>query len=362
MAEVFISYRREDGQASAGRIYDRLLETFGHNAIFMDVDAIKYGDDFANTIDQAVSKCKVLIAVIGRNWLKLADVAGNRRIDNPQDFVRIEIRSALARNIRVIPVLVENASLPKPEELPDDLKPLLRRNAIQINHASFNSDVDRLIDTLKLNAKSRKLKRTALITLVGLLLIAGVYFFNSQQTKEPKIPEPFMFKVRVVSPDQPIQSFNEGTIALYIGKELKRTQVINGEAAFYNIPGQYNNTRIKIEPVIPGFERKDTGEILISDREDYVDINVIRKKEIIATPIRGSIINERNGPVRNAFISIASGLASGYTNHNGDFSFTVPLPAGEKTRMKVTVNNITLFNEDVVLSSTPINLKIDLTP
>ena len=172
-----------------------------------------------------------------------------------------------------------------------------------------------------------------------------------------------MFKFRIISPDQPTQSFNEGNITLYVGKEFKRNEIFNGEAAFYNIPGQYNNTRIKIETMIPGYERKDTGKILISDHEDYVDINVTRKIEIVATPIRGSIINEKNAPVRNAFISIASGLATGYTNQNGDFSFTVPLPLGEKTRMKVIVNNITMFNEEVVLSSTtPINLKIDLTP
>lgn len=148
MAQIFISYRREDGSASAGRISDRLLKTFSQHDIFMDVDSIGAGEDFVRVIEEAVSKCEVLIAVIGHNWLNLVDKKGGRALDNPHDFVRIEIRAALQRDIRVIPVLVENASMPAIEDLPDDLQPLARRNALQVDHAGFNEDIQRLIEAI----------------------------------------------------------------------------------------------------------------------------------------------------------------------------------------------------------------------
>jgi len=143
---IFISYRRIDTSYAAGRIYDRLVAKFGEDAIFMDVDTIEGGTDFVKVLEDAVRSCDVLIALIGRQWLGIKDKDGKRRLDNPEDFVRIEIAAALERNIRVIPVLVDGVEMLQAYELPENLKAIARRNALQVNHHSFNPDVYRLIE------------------------------------------------------------------------------------------------------------------------------------------------------------------------------------------------------------------------
>ncbi|MBV8642212.1 MAG: toll/interleukin-1 receptor domain-containing protein, partial [Verrucomicrobia bacterium] len=142
--QIFISYRREESRWSARSLHDRLCARFDRNQIFMDIDAIAPGDDFINVIEKTVGECDVLIAVIGSHWLTCVDEQGSRRLDNPEDFVRREIATALKRDIRVIPVLVDRASMPRSTDLPDDLKPLVRRNALEITDTGFDDDCRRL--------------------------------------------------------------------------------------------------------------------------------------------------------------------------------------------------------------------------
>ena len=139
---IFVSYRRQDSAGHAGRLFDRLVEHFGRDRIFMDIDTIEPGEDFVTVIENAVSSCDVLIAVIGRSWLS---PNGSGRLDRPTDFVRLEIATALRRDIRVIPVLVQRASLPKPQELPEDLVNLTRRNAVELTDLRWQTDVEQLI-------------------------------------------------------------------------------------------------------------------------------------------------------------------------------------------------------------------------
>jgi hypothetical protein len=154
--QIFISYRREESSAWAGRLSDRLSNHFPSNQIFMDVDSVDLGEDFVKTIEKTVGSCDVLIAVIGKGWLISCDQEGQRRLDNPEDFVRIEIATALKRDIRVIPVLVDGASMPRSGDLPDDLKALVRRNALQLSHERFRTDSERLA-----SAVERALEKTA---------------------------------------------------------------------------------------------------------------------------------------------------------------------------------------------------------
>jgi formylglycine-generating enzyme required for sulfatase activity len=143
---IFISYRRVDSSDVTGRIYDRLVATFDRNLVFKDVDSIPFGVDFREHLDQAVSQCQVCLVVVGRTWLEAKDEAGRRRLDSAQDFVRIEIESALKRKIPVIPVLVGGASMPGPEQLPPSLEPLAYRNGAQVrSDPDFHRDMDRLI-------------------------------------------------------------------------------------------------------------------------------------------------------------------------------------------------------------------------
>ena len=148
MEGIFISYRREETAGHAGRVYDRLREHFGRDRVFMDVSAIEPGVDFIEAIDHAVSSCAVLLVIIGRNWLDCSDATGQRRLDGTTDFIRLEVGTALRRNIRVIPVLVQAAGMPGEADLPDDLKLLARRNAIEINDTHWDTDLSQLVDTL----------------------------------------------------------------------------------------------------------------------------------------------------------------------------------------------------------------------
>jgi hypothetical protein len=145
VAKVFLSYRREDSGGYAIGIQDRLKRALGVDILFMDVYSIPLGKNFVKTLNDEVAKCEVLLAVIGQNWLDARDEDGNRRLDNPNDFVRIEIAAALDRDIPVIPILLNGVRIPSVDKLPKELGELSVRNAVDVRHSSFPSDVDRLI-------------------------------------------------------------------------------------------------------------------------------------------------------------------------------------------------------------------------
>src|SRR5512134_189386 len=143
MSRIFISYRREGGAGFSGRLADDLGRRFGAHEVFRDVEDIASGDDFVARLDKALRDCRVLLAVIGKTWLTAAS-NGRRRLDDPNDFVRLEIGHALAAGVRVIPVLVEGARIPAERDLPDGLKPLARRQAHELSESRWEFDVDRL--------------------------------------------------------------------------------------------------------------------------------------------------------------------------------------------------------------------------
>jgi TIR domain/PASTA domain len=145
---VFISYRRTDTDYPASWLYHRLGAHYGIDRVFKDVDSIAPGEDFAEAIAEAVGSCDVLLAVIGDQWLTMTDEQGRRRLDDGSDLVRLEIEGALARNVRVIPVLVGRARMPTAEELPDSLAKLARRQALELSPARFESDLGRLLRVL----------------------------------------------------------------------------------------------------------------------------------------------------------------------------------------------------------------------
>jgi formylglycine-generating enzyme required for sulfatase activity len=147
--KIFINYRRGDDSAAAGRLYDRLEQQFGKACLFMDVDTIAAGADFVAILEQAVAECDVFLAVIGKSWLAARDTNGARRLDNANDFVRIEIASALRLGKYVIPVLVNEAQMPSADSLPEPLKPLVRRNALRLTHERFRADVQGLVNGIE---------------------------------------------------------------------------------------------------------------------------------------------------------------------------------------------------------------------
>lgn len=145
---IFISYRREETAYSAGWLFERLAGHFGRDKIFKDVDSIDPGDDFVAVITTAVGSCDVLLALIGDRWLTITGKGGQRRLDDPDDFVRLEIEAALTRNVRVVPILVEGAQMPRADELPTSLADLVRRQALELSPSRFDSDIRRLLRVL----------------------------------------------------------------------------------------------------------------------------------------------------------------------------------------------------------------------
>jgi curved DNA-binding protein CbpA len=142
---IFLCYRREDSAGHAGRLFDRLSARFGGDRVFMDVSTIEPGEDFVDAIQRTVGACDVQLVLIGRRWLTVTDEYRRPRLENPEDFVRLEISAALERQIRVIPVLVGRAAMPQSSELPQPLAPLTRRSAFELSDAAFHNDADRLI-------------------------------------------------------------------------------------------------------------------------------------------------------------------------------------------------------------------------
>ena len=146
MAEsIFINYRRGEDQAAAGRLYDQLEASFTRERIFIDVDNIAPGLDFTEELAIRVEQCDVFLAVVGKRWADVVDVDGSRRLDNPNDWVRVEIESAQRLGKHIIPVLVDGAEMPRPEKLPEALQPFARRNAARLTHERFRADVQALV-------------------------------------------------------------------------------------------------------------------------------------------------------------------------------------------------------------------------
>jgi hypothetical protein len=154
---IFISYRRQETRWPARQLYDVLVEHFPAEQVFKDVDSIEPGEDFVERITAAVSSCDVLLALIGEQWLTITDENGQRRLDNPRDYVRVEIETALTRKIRVIPILVDDAQMPDANQLPPALAPLVRRNAVEINPITF--DTKRLITAVQKTLAEERAQR-----------------------------------------------------------------------------------------------------------------------------------------------------------------------------------------------------------
>jgi tetratricopeptide (TPR) repeat protein len=149
MPGIFISYRRDDSAASAGRLYDRLASHFGKEQVFRDLDAIAPGAEFLKVIEERIAKCNVLVAVIGKNWVSIRNAQGHCRLDDPKDAVRSEIREALNQKKLIIPTLIGGAEVPKPEALPGDIAALVGRNAIEISESRFDYDAGRVIEAIE---------------------------------------------------------------------------------------------------------------------------------------------------------------------------------------------------------------------
>ena len=150
MAKIFISYRRDDSAYATGVIRDNLVRELADSEVFLDVDSIPYGVDFRQHLERSVAACDFLVAVIGKTWLTVVDHQGQRRLDNPNDAVRVEVETALRRKIPLIPVFLDGMPVPTPDALPESLRDLVSRNAIFVRPPpDFNHDVNKLVESFQ---------------------------------------------------------------------------------------------------------------------------------------------------------------------------------------------------------------------
>lgn len=147
---LFVSYRIDDSVYAAAAIADRLTQVFGAENVFRDRDALALGEIYPKKIRRALERCDTVLAVVGPSWLEVRDSSGQRRLDNPQDWVRTELRMAFERGIPVVPVLLDDTPLPDPRRLPADIAALTVSTYWQVRHQSFDSDIRGLIDGLTL--------------------------------------------------------------------------------------------------------------------------------------------------------------------------------------------------------------------
>jgi len=163
MSTVFISYRREITAGEARALFNELLEKLGKNSVFMDVDSIALGRDFRSALQRTLESCDLMLVLIGRDWAEVKDEEGRTRLENPGDFVRLEIEAALERDIVVTPILVQGAHMPAPEHLPADIRDLVYRNGFELSHNRWESDVAEMIRRLDLDVSkaSRQVEQSA---------------------------------------------------------------------------------------------------------------------------------------------------------------------------------------------------------
>jgi TIR domain len=242
---IFISYRRQDKAAYAGRIYDRLAAKYGEPNVFMDIDRIEPGQDFVDAINRSVAEAGVLLVLIGREWITMTDKSGVSRLANPEDFVRLEILAGLELKTVIIPVLLAHAEMPSAKSLPEPLQPFARRNAIEISDSRFHSDVDRLIEAIEkifdpqratvppIKPEHRNQSATPLKNIVSsrpimgfiaaaivavTIIVGGIWWFTTKGERErnfqaePYIPPPATPKSAENSPRQeppqsPVQQY-----------------------------------------------------------------------------------------------------------------------------------------------------------
>lgn len=183
--KIFISYRREDSSAATGRLADLLKRKFGSRRVFMDIDSIDPGIDFVKSIEEAVESCLVFLPVIGSRWLTAADDKGRRRLDDDHDLVRAEIAVALKHSpeITVIPVLIEGASMPRAEDLPDDIQLLARQNAVVLSNHGWRRDAQALVEHVEhlmpgWRFRRRALKVVGTAAAVILVVVAAGFAIN----------------------------------------------------------------------------------------------------------------------------------------------------------------------------------------
>ena len=361
MRTVFISYRRGDSEGQARSLNFELVKLIGEDSVFMDVDSIALGQDFRHVLHQRLESCDLMLALIGPGWLDAEDAAGNRRLESATDLVRLEIATALTRNIPVTPVLLQGAEMPPPERLPEDIRELVYRNGVELGHSTWESDVREMVRRLGLGkefaaptraphgaevkasifAASRPFRPLwVLATVVAIAIIAALLFYrqannqtsgseiaaSSQQTtgsspQQPTGPSP---QQPTGSPPQPPAGFG----AIKIANLKTRTVEVydqNSSAENYvaaGYAGAISPTTTTLQVPAGTYKLKFANHFF-----ERVDVTSARSPEILLGTI--SLPNlTRTVEVYDQKSSAENYVAAGYAGEISPTKTALQVPAG----------------------------------
>ena len=250
MPRVFISYRRSDSAETAARIYDSLSSRIGANNIFKDIDSIDLGIDFVSAIDDAIAESDVVLSIIGPDWISAVDENGVRRLDKPDDYVAMELKSALNQSKKIIPVLVRGAAMPEEDELPESLKPIKRLNAAFVRTGrDFKHDMQGLIEAIefKLTNRNRLIASVIALFTVAVVIWAGSTLYMNTKSVSPslsttKLDTEISHRLRMYRNETKGRDLNEITAA---AKKLASKPNDNAAATLYNVYPDFANQNFR---------------------------------------------------------------------------------------------------------------------
>jgi hypothetical protein len=269
---IFLSYRRADAAPYALLLQRQLKERFPDARVFMDLDTIEPGQDFAAAIQEAVASCMVMVVLIGRQWATLADEQGQPRLDNPDDWVRFEIRAALERGVRLVPVLVDNAEPLRPQQLPAELHQLARLNALELSYGRYEYDANRMLDAIHQE-------------LAG----PGTGTVDEAAQKDP----------------QPVES-NQDRVTRVLGDAARAAQSITGEAEKAAMLADVARVLATVDPVraTPLFaDAERTAQSIISKRAKTRALAGVARALATVDPVRATrLFSDAEHAARSMFV------------------------------------------------------------
>ncbi len=396
---IVISYRRADSAGFTRALRERLVDRFGEARIFLDVETIEAGADFRERLRLAVSQCEALLVVIGPHWL---GDTGHARLDDPADAVRLEITTALAQAVRIIPVLVEGATMPAASALPVELRALADRNAVTITNERFESDVDHLLRALE-PARGRArallpvlavlllvlpcvlwlhrwahytalLVTLALLAAVSVLVAARSRVWRASQARvlapglsavafalvllgglaRNRPGPPFTLTVRVHGPVGEGDSLAQGEMVLDLGSERKQ-QPINrgGDAVFAAVPGRFSGDTVTLLARIAGYDEQPQR---VAVPPSHVVVFQAVKREY-RTPVHGSVLDRAGHPLAGVHLDFGNGMAGTDTDEQGNFALPLPVPVGTVLQLRATRNGTTGYDDTITVPAGPLEVR-----
>ena len=339
MPRLFISYRRDDTPGEAGRLADQLRARFGGDQVFLDVDAIHAGDEFPRVIDRALAECHAMLVLMGRTWAQSVDATGRRRLEDPQDFVRLEIETALRRHVRVVPVLVRGAALPTPDGLPSTLRPLLQRQAFELADTHFRGDVDRLITSLGGRRPRARWVGAAATLLV--LAVGGVFLTNRPLDKARivvRVTGPGGVSDRVLVPGQVTLSGPDAAV--------RSRPLVAGEASFDDLPAGAPGQRVEVSvDDTVGFQSTSEKRAVPADGILVVQLARVEITSVAA----GTVLGADGQPLAGAVVDVHHGLVSAQTDRLGAFRIVVPRPPETIVSVIVAFRGSVCFRDNLTV-------------